>query len=60
MNNLSGSYAVPATSSDLAKQSKQSSMTPDNIKRCIASARRSALIEQLISRENTDGGADDA
>lgn len=57
MNNLSGSYAVPATSSDLAKQY---SMTPDNIKRCIASARRSALIEQLISRENTDGGADDA
>lgn len=57
MNNLSGSYAVPATSSDLAKQS---SMTPDNIKRCIASAHRSALIEQLISRENTDGGADDA
>lgn len=57
MNNLSGSYAVPATSSDLVKQY---SMTPDNIKRCIASARRSALIEQLISRENTDGGADDA
>lgn len=57
MNNLSGSYVVPATSSDLAKQSI---MTPDNIKRCIASARRSALIEQLISRENTDGGANDA
>ena len=57
MNNLSGSYAVPATLSDPAKQS---SMTPDNIKRCIASARRSALIEQLISREHTDGGANDA
>ena len=57
MNNLSGSYSVPSTSAELEKLD---SLTPLPIKRSIALARRSALIEQLISRENTDGGADDA
>lgn len=58
MNNLSGSYSVPSTSAELEK--KLDSLTPLSIKRSIALARRSALIEQLISREHTDGGADDA
>ena len=57
MNNLSGSYSVPSTSAELEKLD---SLTPLSIKRSIALARHSALIEQLISRENTDGGADDA
>lgn len=57
MNNLSGSYSVPSTSAELEKLDN---LTPLSIKRSIALARRSALIEQLISHENTDGGADDA
>ena len=57
MTELSIIYSVPATSSDLEKQS---STTPDNIKRSIASARRSELIEQLTSRCGANGGTDDA
>ena len=57
MTELSIIYSVPATSSDLEKQS---SATPDSIKHGIASARRSELIEQLTSCRKANGGADDA
>ena len=54
---LSIIYSVPATSSDLEKQS---SATPDCIKHSIASARRSELIEQLASCRKANGGVNDA
>ena len=54
MTELSIIYSVPATSSDLEKQS---SATPDSIKHSIASARRS---EQLTSRRKANGGVNDA
>ena len=57
MAELSIIYSVPATSSDLEKQS---STTPASIKRSIASARQSALIEQLTSSCGANGGTDDA
>ena len=57
MTELSIIYIVPATSSDLEKQS---SATPDSIKHSIASARRSELIEQLTSRRKANGGVNDA
>ena len=53
MTELSIIYSMPATSSDLEKQS---SATPDCIKHSIASARRSELIEQLTSRRKANGG----
>lgn len=57
MAELSIIYSVPATSSDLEKQSNN---TPDSIKHSIASARRSELIEQLTSRRKANGGVNDA
>lgn len=57
MTELSIIYSMPATSSDLEKQS---SATPDCIKHSIASARRSELIEQLTSRRKTNGGVNNA
>jgi len=57
MTELSIIYSVPATSSDLEKQS---SATPDCIKHSIASARRSELIEQLTSRRKANGGVNNA
>lgn len=57
MTELSIIYSVPATSSDLEKQS---STTPDRIKHSIASARRSELIEQLTSRRKANGGVNNA
>ena len=57
MTELSLIYSVPATSTDLEKQS---SATPDCIKHSIASARRSELIEQLASCRKANGGVNDA
>ena len=57
LTELSIIYSVPATSSDLEKQS---SATPDCIKHSIASARRSELIEQLASCRKANGGVNDA
>ena len=57
MTELSIIYSVPATSSDLEKQS---SATPDCINHSIASARRSELIEQLTSRRKANGGVNNA
>lgn len=54
---LSIIYSIPATSSDLEKQDN---LTPASIKRCIASARQSALIEQLTARCEAIRGAVDA
>lgn len=54
MANLSGTYTVPVTSSELEKQV---ALTPENVADGIASARRSALIEQLTSRTSENGGA---
>ena len=57
MTELSIIYSMPATSSDLEKQS---STTPDSIKHSIASARRSELSEQLTSRRKANGGVNNA
>ena len=57
MTELSIIYSVPATSSDLEKQS---SATPDSIVNIITGACRSELIEQLTSRRKANGGVNDA
>lgn len=53
MTELSIIYSVPATSSDLEKQS---SATPDSIKHSIASARRSELIDNLTQSKKSFKG----